>query len=104
MGAETFTTYSVGKNSAEAFAEAVRRASYDYGHNGYTGTVAEKDSFTPIDLPAEWAHAPKEFANKLIGEDDSRVDDKWGPAGCLEISFDEDTGVRTYLFFGWASC
>jgi hypothetical protein len=41
-----------------------------------------------------------DFANKLLDDCDPRVDDKWGPAGCVAFKNKDDT---MYLFFGWAS-
>jgi hypothetical protein len=40
------------------------------------------------------AHA---VADVLMCIDDSRIRDKWGPAGCI------NAGPKTYLFFGYAS-
>lgn len=42
------------------------------------------------------AHA---LADKLIAEDDPRIRDKRGPAGCITIR----TGGNAYLFFGWVA-
>jgi hypothetical protein len=96
MGATVFMQRAKGATAKEAFAEAVRQAQYDWGHAGYTGTVAEKDSFVIIQqvegLGAE------ELADKLIDERDERIDDKWGDAGCIPVKDGE------WLFFGWASC
>jgi hypothetical protein len=41
---------------------------------------------------------PKAFVEHLLEDDDPRVADKWGPAGCIKVAEGE------YLFFGWASC
>ena len=49
MGANVFTTFSMGKDAEDAFFNAVDQAKYDYGHSGYTGTIAEKDSFVMRD-------------------------------------------------------
>lgn len=95
MGAETFFTESSGKTAKEAFDAAVEQAAYDYGHSGYTGTIAEKDCFVMIKVPE--GKDPREYANKLIDDGDDRVDDKWGAAGCIDL------GKGKYLFFGWAS-
>jgi len=96
MGATTFYTVSVGKNAKDAFQKAREKAQYDYGHSGYTGTIAEKDSFVMIPLPT--GMKPLEYADKLIDECDERIDDKWGDAGCIAIPESDE-----YLFFGWAS-
>lgn len=95
MGASTFTQLGQGKTAAEAFKAARAEAQYDHGHSGYSGTLAEKTEFTLIDLPA--GKTPAEYAAELIDGGDDRIDDKWGPAGCIAVS----PGVR--LFFGWAS-
>jgi hypothetical protein len=42
----------------------------------------------------------EDFAEKLLEDCDSRVDDKWGPAGCVAFKKQDKT---MYLFFGWAS-
>lgn len=93
MGAETFTHRAVGMNAKDAFRAAVAEAKYDYGHRGYTGTIAEKSEFTMIPLPE--GVDPLRYAYQIMS--DERVSDKWGPAGCFDLGHGE------YLFFGWAS-
>lgn len=95
MGAENFTNIAEGKTPEAAFLTAKEEAFYDHGHSGYTGTIAEKDEFVMIDLPA--GEDPHKYADSLIENDDPRIDDKWGPAGCISL------GDGKYLFFGWAS-
>ena len=95
MGAQTFKQVGRGTTAKEAFSEAREEASYENGHGGYTGSLAEKGNFKEIHLPD--GEDPFKFANKLIDEGDPRIDDKWGPAGCVKIKDGE------YLFFGWAS-
>ena len=95
MGAEVFYHRATGATPQEAFNAAVQEAQYNWGHGGYTGSIAEKDSFTMIEVP-EGRH-PHAFAEELVEDGDERVDDKWGPAGCVKI------GENAYLFFGWAS-
>lgn len=106
MGATTFFDVVNGKDAKSAFAVAVEEAAYENGHGGYTGTIAEKSEFTMIPLPFKFEDnvGIKErigiietFTEKLIEERDPRIDDKWGPAGCIEII------PGKYLFFGWAS-
>ena len=88
MGACDFTTLSSGGTASGAFNAAVEQAQYDYGHAGYTGTIAEKDDFTEIPFTLNPnsdkspAHQAQDFANRLMDEDDERVMYKWGPAGC----------------------
>jgi len=95
MGAEVFIVRSNGKNAHEAFEKAVSVAHYNYGHRGYTGTIAEKSSFIVIDPPV--FGTAEEYVKDLIDNRDSRIGDKWGPAGCIKC------GENEYLFFGWAS-
>jgi hypothetical protein len=101
MGAETFTSWVPRrpKDSVQAaFIEAVQQAGWQYGHDGYTGTIAEKDSFVVVGAASSF-EAASQAAEKLIEEGDQRIDDKWGPAGCIEVTGEEPG----YLFFGWAS-
>jgi hypothetical protein len=102
MGAEVFDTEvgpAPGKplTAGQAFDLAVKQAQYDYGHRGYTGTIAEKDSFgllvgTPVTRDEADA-----IVRAAIDGGDPRISDKWGPAGALRL---ED---GSYRFFGWAS-
>jgi hypothetical protein len=95
MGAETFTAVGKGKTAQEAFDKAVADARHEYGNRGYTGSLAEKTSYVMITPPP--GVAPVKYASDLIDNDDPRISDKWGPAGCIKMT----EGV--YLFFGWAS-
>lgn len=52
MGATTFSTYGYGKTAQDAFRQAVEQAQWDYGHGGYTGTIAEKHSYVVARVPA----------------------------------------------------
>lgn len=94
MGAESFSIRAKGRTAAEAFKAAVAQAQYDYGHSGYTGTIAEKDSFimlpTPADIGTYYDYDPED-------PNWQKVDDKWGPAGCFDL------GDGWFLFFGWVS-
>lgn len=97
MGANKFASVAKGKDADEAFRKAVEQAEYEYGHRGYTGTIAEKDDYV---LVTDKTLSPEEaaaLADKLMDDDDERVNDKWGPAGAIAV----DDG--SYYFFGWAS-
>lgn len=95
MGAEEFDATAKGRTAEAAFKRAVEDAQYEHGHGGYSGTVAEKRSFVVIDVPE--GQDPRAFADELLRKDDPRIQDKWGPAGCVKLGKDE------WLFFGWAS-
>jgi len=97
MGAHTFFTRANGEDAKSAFSDAVEDAQYHHGQGRYTGTIAEKTSFTRIPDDEVGDTDPAEYASQLIDEQDSRIDSKWGPAGCIHVEED------TYLFFGWAS-
>ena len=119
MGASTFHTVQPRdrfKDAGAAFWAAVDQAAYDYGHAGYTGTIAEKDGYHQV---AEFASDEDAHAaiNAWINDgyaydtgsavpvpDDhpyhklrNATDDKWGPANLVVTP-------KFYHFFGWASC
>lgn len=96
MGATDFLCRGKGKTAKIAFNLLVRAYEDEHGTRGYTGTIAEKSSFVMIDVPE--GTDPTSFINKLINDDDPRISDKWGPAGCCKV------GPEEYLFFGFASC
>ena len=101
MGATTFQTTARGETARHAFSEAVKDARYEYGNRGYTGSIAEKHDFVMIPLPRPRKDMTLDdvdrFINDLIDNADPRIDDKWGPAGCIDL------GSGYYYFFGWAS-
>lgn len=51
MGADNFSTTALGRTAGDAFRTAVAQAQWEYGHGGYTGTIAEKHSFFEVKLP-----------------------------------------------------
>ena len=46
---------------------------------------------------------PAAIADVLIEIGDRRIRDKWGPAGCIDLT-PRKTRDKEFLFFGWASC
>ena len=98
MGATTFVTTSKGSTVQDAFNNAREEASNWAGDEGYTGTIAEKRSFVMIPFNLDQRNqTPIDYAYFLLDEGDYRIDDKWGPAGCIDLK------DGSYLFFGWAS-
>jgi len=97
MGACDFTKIvkTEERDMRKAFIAAVQEAKYDHGHAGYSGTLAEKNTVIRMG-EAKSPDAAHSLAYSLL--DDSRVDDKWGPAGAIE--FEDPHG---WVFFGWAS-
>ena len=112
MGATTFMNYygvmrrTTRGQADEVFEYARKNAQYENGHSGYTGTIAEKDSFTVIsDEGISYAKAFK-LADDLIEKSDARIDDKWGPAGAIRIkqrASKNQKSMNGWMFFGWAS-
>lgn len=95
MGAQFFSDRVKANDVQVAFQTAVTAARYEHGHGGYTGTIAEKDSFVMIPLPE--GIDPEDYANLLDEKEDARISDKWGPAGCFQL------GPEEFFFFGTAS-
>lgn len=87
MGAEYFTTSALGASPEDAFRDAVREALHECGHGGYTGTIAEKGSFTIIDRTLRSLSDAFAYAETLSS--DPRVDDKWGDAGAIPYIKDQ---------------
>lgn len=102
MGADVFFVKSEGLDAAEAFTNAVEDALCIYGSRGYTGSIAEKKSFVMIEVPE--GEDPVKFARGLILEDDPRVCDKWGDAGCIRLgkSLKKGSLEDVFIFFGLA--
>jgi len=113
MGAQQFEhaiTISKKTTTDAAFRQAVEDAKYAHGHEGYSGTLAEKGSYVLLHTAKSQANARRLMAayqdhsngfSPLRQEEIDRVDDKWGPAGV--IRFPIDTTTDGLLIFGWAS-
>ena len=141
MGANTFLDTAVGTSAREAFDRLTDQARYEYGHGGYTGTIAEKHGFREFTLPEVPGLSPSslvEFCLNGIYDEDGNdaawtphtgsrlvdgkwvpnptvtippihrdtlrriseaVDDKWGDAGCVEITH---TPEGQEALEGWA--
>lgn len=97
MGANSFIEFHKSlKNIDDAFSDAVEESAYEHGHNTYTGQLASKASYIFISKVKTEKEA-FELADQLIDECDDRIDDKWGPAGAIQVK--EPAG---FVFFGWA--
>ncbi len=112
MGGSTFFDVRGGTDASDAFRLVTEEARYEYGHGGYTGTVAEKTRFVTIACPGVKDRLPTvaevaDLFDRLVEAGDRRIDDKWGPAGCTEVSRPEgeteSPGRRWFAFYGWAS-
>lgn len=103
MGAEFFIHRYAGENPQEALRGAIDQAQYNYGHAGYTGTIAEKIGAIPVlhetiatSLEA-MDHAEMEHFK------DPRIDDKWGDEVLVIPTEEKEDGKTIYVFAGWAS-
>lgn len=92
-GATDFGTFAKGSSAKDAFSKACREAIEMYGNQGYTGSIAEKDSF---EMATNEVVSPDDIPS-IVDQVFSRFEDKWGPAGCIELTTGE------YFFFGVAS-
>jgi hypothetical protein len=103
MGADHFIHYiATDKSADDTFAHLVQQAGWDFGHSGYTGSIAEKSDYIMVTMPTfpQTVEEATDFANSTTDETskhfDPRINDKWGPAGCIKTS-------DGFVFFGWAS-
>lgn len=114
MGGEQFVTRKSGKTAAEAFKTAVEWARHEYGHRGYTGSIAEKSDFKMCSVND--GETPEAAVNRYLDDDNHFSDDKWGPAACIDAGPVKSAmeGPRgnvpsikdpphLFIFFGWAS-
>jgi hypothetical protein len=66
MGASQFGEYGYGRTASEAFTAAREQAAWEYGHGGYTGSLAEKPGAVLLpELPARWT---TQTVEQLISE------------------------------------
>jgi hypothetical protein len=91
MGAEFFAVEAWGASPELAFDKIRQEYGHQVGYAGYSGTIVEKDSFIIFPLP-EGAD-PEAHALK-IAEEDPRIADKWGPAGCFVLKEAQVTVVK----------
>lgn len=91
MGGTNFQTVGVGRDVKEAYQNAVREATYEHGHGGYTGTIAEKDGWAHYIQPARtnaqkyidavWAYQWWTICKERVADDVRR--------GCMPSREDE---------------
>jgi hypothetical protein len=97
MGANTFSVFIHGTNADDAFRAAHDDATYERGHGGYSGTIAEKGTYTLITTTPMTEAEATAHANALLAADDPRISDKWGPAGAIPVKTDSYTTQITDL-------
>lgn len=118
MGSANFiSTVRVDKKTtdAEAFEQAHSSAQFESGHGGYTGTLAEKNSFINVgtfSCPENAKHFVEAIEAAPWDEENSSValvrreildlyNDKWGPA--LMVRHPIDAKTDGVILFGFAS-
>lgn len=85
MGATSFETYQGDTDVRSAFHDAARDARDEHGHGGYTGSIAEKDSYVVLHRePVTLAEAYR-LAEGFMERNTQGVDDKYGPAGAIAV-------------------
>ena len=122
MGADQYINVAEGKTADAALKKLVDWARWEYGHGGYTGTIAEKQSFVEFARPKGMRRSAVIQAINDLGcimyDDDGNLitapvqakypklpigamsevyEDKWGPSLAIELAKGQ------YLFAGWAS-
>lgn len=102
MGGEMFENKASAKTADEAFAKAREKALYDYGHSGYTGTIAEKQEFKMVTPNS--GESPTDCVRRCQEDEKHFSGDKWGPAACVDLGENlKVPGEHLFYFFGWAS-
>ena len=112
MGAQRFDTIVSGETMEEAYCSAVAAAQWEYGHGGYTGTIAEKNGFVDCGTIADDEAVTTTLAAlnatsgyysrqtlQLAADLSEAYNDKWGPALGFRIE-----STDSFLFCGYASC
>ena len=94
MGASYFEDIGEGATAQEAFDALVEQAYWDFGHNGYTGTICEKRRWQMATEEIMDEKDARELADDLASTEP--FSSKWDPAGAIKL-----TDGR-WLFFGIA--
>ncbi len=124
MGAEEFFVQARGATPELAFSQAHEQAAYDYGHAGYTGTIAEKPGFRlfghaegidaaqlenavqhVVDCSPCGDLLPGNLKGILTEEFVELYQHKWEAACCIELDRGDESEkeLRLFAFMGWAS-
>lgn len=106
MGATTYEHFvaktEVINTPKKAFDCLVATARYDHGHSPYSGSIAQKQSFTMISNdPMTWDEA--KTAAKTIDNPKSLYYHKDDPSACIVIH-DEELLRFGWVFVGWVGC
>tara|TARA_R110000824_G_scaffold100738_5_gene239420 strand:- start:6 stop:347 length:342 start_codon:yes stop_codon:yes gene_type:complete len=112
MGAHESNVVKVGRyrDASQAYAEAVKEAEYEQGHDGYNGTISTSNGFIMYTNHPRYGTKKfwKFYDNKLTGT-------KWKAWNCVEIKgtmlkrIKEEEGykgkrnIKAFYFWGLAA-
>ncbi len=112
MGATNFGMYTVGKykSAREAYNELCEEATYEYGHDPYSGTIATTNGFFVVE------NHPRVNTAKFDGWEGNYLDElEKRECACVPITgaalkkmkdnsrYKGKKGVKAFYFFGWAA-
>lgn len=103
MGAHTFSNYTETKDPQVAYRELGDAANYEYGNNGYNGTIGTTSGFAVIQR--EPISPRKAFAMEKAEIDSPNCRaDKWGNALAIRVKgVTKGRKLNGWIFFGWAA-
>jgi hypothetical protein len=93
VGKQDFIQYAEGVDLDTAFNAAIKKAQHEYGHGGFTGTIAEKEDFGCFALTDEpmTLDEATALANQMLDERDERCVDWDLPACAIPVRGGERT-------------
>ena len=130
MGADQFSSIGIARTPEVAFNQAHDQATWEYGHGGYSGTIAEKGSYVLLGkLGSRYYDNVEDYFHELLYGDEKKIpagirdvirrgagifNDKWGPAVCFEVVGTKAVAIKkrygrggtmdkVWLFTGYAS-
>ncbi len=105
MSAEYFVEESMGTTPRDAWIAARRIAAFRWGHEGYTGSSAEKLDETPLLFHSTMSNGKEAVEHAWQNHaDDVSIESQWeeDPVLCIPTLECRD-GKRIFVFAGWAS-
>jgi transcription elongation factor Elf1 len=95
MGATQFVCTGKGVNVASAFVDAKKQVMAENDSKHSPGTITEKTKYKVIECNTDDTSIETEI-DALLSDVYSWIQDKWGPAGAIQI------GEEEWVFFGYA--
>lgn len=100
MGSESFINHGSGSSPSDIFHDLVSQVAHEYGHGGYTGTIAEKHGFEIVrNQPVRLLEEAILWADQQLSdyESDGFWQDKWGPAAAIPVYIPSVAGAKDPL-------